>query len=169
MYCYTTFQDGFNSINNIQPVVEFHQGLPDLDQFSINQNTLLILDDLMREVGSDPTTYKMFCIDSHHKSISILFMTQNLFPRERYSRTVSLNCNYIILMNNPRDRNQVKHLARQVWPENSMYMLDAYQDAVENIQYGYLLLDLTQTVNANHRLSTNILKNEKRIFYVPTK
>ncbi len=169
LYCYSTYLESFSTLQSIEPRVEFHEGLPIIDNILGNENTLIILDDLMREVGSDASTYKMFCIDSHHKSISILFMTQNLFPREKYSRTISLNCNYIILMNNPRDRNQVKYLARQVWPENSLYLLEAYHDAVENTKYGYLLLDLTQTIHPNHRLVTNILKGENRVYYVPTK
>lgn len=57
----------------------------------------------MKENGSDSSIYDLFCIDSHHRSISVFLMTQNLFPKEKNARAISLNCDYIILMNNPRD------------------------------------------------------------------
>ena len=169
VYCYTRYQNVFDNLKETVPDIIFNEGLPDTSLFSSDENNLLILDDLMHEVGSDVTAYNMFCIDSHHKSISIFFMTQNLFPKEKYSRTISLNCNYIILMNNHRDKIQIRHLARQVYPENSLFMIEVYNDAVEKIRFGYLVIDLCQTTDIKHRLQTGILSNETRIVYIPNK
>jgi len=56
-------------------------------------------------------------------------------------RTISLNVQYIALFKDPRDSGQFVHLAKQLYPHNSRYALDAYIDATKE-PYGYLLLDL---------------------------
>ena len=47
VYCYGEYQQSFDTIRN---PVEFHEGLPDVNQFDGRLRTLLILDDLMNEV-----------------------------------------------------------------------------------------------------------------------
>ena len=82
--------------------------------------------------------------DSHQKNISVYFLTQNLFPKEKNARTISLNCNYIITTCNPRDRAQLFHLARQMYPDKMQYLLECFKDSMGK-PYGYTVLDLTQT------------------------
>ena len=125
VYCYTRWQESFDELKKAIPTVEFLQGLPDIDLFDSNINNLLILDDLMKECGKDSSIYDIFTIDSHHKNISVYFLTQNLFPKEKNARTISLNCNYIIVLNNPRDRAQIFHLARQMYPDNVNFLSNA--------------------------------------------
>ena len=166
IYCYTRFQDSYKyALANVFPRVEFKQGLPDMEDFDSSKNNLLIVDDLMAEACNDHTIFDIFTIDSHHKNIRVFFLTQNIFPRDKNARSISLNTNYIIIMNNPRDKHQVSHLGRQMFPENSKYFLEAFKDAVENVHYGHLLVDLTQTTDNKHRLQSNITKIN-RIFYV---
>ncbi len=96
-------------------------------------------------------------------------MTQNLFPKSKNSRTISLNCDYIVLMNNPRDRAQIGFLSRQIFPKNSKYLIEAYEDSTETKQFGYLFIDLSQTTKSNHRLQTSIFPTDNRVFYLPSK
>ena len=42
---------------------------------------ILILDDLMEESGSDKRVLDLFTKDSHHPGITVLYITQDLFPR----------------------------------------------------------------------------------------
>ena len=149
------------------PRIEFKQGLPDIEDFDQNKNNLLILDDLIKEGGKDNSIYDIFTIDSHHKNISVFFVTQNLFPKEKNSRTISLNCNYIIILNNPRDRAQIFHIAMRMFPECPQYLIECYTDAVESIDYGYIYLDFTQTKPKAMRVQTGICKDEQRIIYQP--
>ena len=39
---------------------------------------------------------------AHHKNLSVIFIVQNLFPKGKYARDVSLNAHYIISFKNPR-------------------------------------------------------------------
>lgn len=72
----------FETFSEIYPQVQFNQGLPDIDKLNPNKINLVILDDLMKECEEDPSIQKLFTIDSHHRNISVFFITQNIFPKE---------------------------------------------------------------------------------------
>lgn len=173
VYCYSRWQDVFNELKSVVPTIEFKQGLPDIQQFNSRINNLLILDDLMSECGKEQSIKEIFTIDSNHQNLSVYFLTQNLFNNEKNNRTISLNCNYMIILNNPRDKLQLSYLARQMFPENAKYLIECFDDAVENKHYGYLLLDFTQTTNKDHRVQTDLCFDNsniiKRVIYVPKK
>ena len=114
-YCYGEFQPAFNSY----PWVHFHEGLPELSDrvFDGLESTLIILDDLMSETNQ--LVANIFTKISHHRNISILHLTQNLFDKNRYARTISLNAHYLVLFKNPRDASQFATLAIQMYRNTS--------------------------------------------------
>ena len=79
----------------------------------------------------------LFTKGSHHKNISVMFITQNIFHKSTHSRDISLNASYIVLFKNPRDRAQIQHLVRQIYPEDSKFLQEAYQDATAK-GHGYI-------------------------------
>ncbi len=163
MYCYAESQEIFNTVPNI----ELHRGIPDSDMFDPNKNNMLILDDLMEKSENNPDVQKLFTVDAHHKNISIFLISQNLFSKGKCARTISLNCNYLIIFNNPRDRQQIQCLARQMYPRTANFLIEAFDDATETQNFGYLFLDLTQKTKQKNRIQTCILPNETRIIYQP--
>ena len=167
VYCYTRWQNAYNYLKTLIPSIHFQEGLPDIENFNQHVNNMIILDDLMTSVEKDKDILNLFTVDSHQKNISVFFLTQNLFSQGKFSRTISLNCHYIILLNNPRDRAQVHFLARQMYPKNSNFLIEAYNDSTENKNYGYLFIDLTQSTDNKLRIQTGITLKEKRIIYVP--
>jgi hypothetical protein len=162
LFCYAQPQDAFNTV----PGIELHHGIPDVEtEFDPNQNNLLILDDLMDQADCNPDIQKLFTVDSHHKNISIFFITQNIYSKGKCMRTISLNTNYMLIFNNPRDRQQIRTLSRQMFPSNAKFLSECYDDATETQHFGYLFLDLTQKTKQAHRVQTNILPRETRIIY----
>lgn len=162
IYCYGDYQDTFSHYPNIY----FHEGLPDLNEFVGNTDSiLLVLDDLMSETNQE--TSNLFTKYSHHRNISVVFLTQNLFYKNPHARTMSLNTHYIVLFKNFRDATQISTLARQMYPKNSRYMIDAYNDAVKP-NYAYLLVDLKPNTDDRVRLRSNIFPDEApHIAYLP--
>ena len=75
---------------------------------------------------------------SYHRNISILHLTQTLFDKNKYARTISLNAHYLVLFKNPRDASQFATLARQMYPSSWKFAIEAYKDAT-SVPYGYLL------------------------------
>jgi len=158
IYCYGEYQAIFNEY----PQVAFREGLPDINEFDGKQRTLLILDDLMSEAGNDISN--IFTKLSHHRNISVIFLTQNLFYKTQ--RTMSLNTQYLVLFKNPRDALQVATLSRQMHPTNHKFLIDAFKDATEK-PYGYLLIDLRADTLEKYRIRTNIFNGERSYVYLP--
>ena len=103
---------------------------------------LVIIDDLMRESSRS----WIFSSKAVIKNLSVIILiSQNLFHQGRSQRNISLNANYIVVFKNPRDRAQIRHLARQVYPDNPKFLEEAYYD-VTTKPHGYLLLDLKQSI-----------------------
>lgn len=160
VYCYKQFQKAFEKIDYI----EFHEGLVDIDEFDPAINNIVIIDDLMMQSEQDKTVLNLFTVDSHHQNISVFFLSQNLFSQGKYMRTISLNCHYIILMNNPRDRSQINYLAKQVFPTHTKFLVESYIDATST-KFGYLFLDFRQETDNELRVQTGIIPNQTRIIY----
>ena len=156
----------FNELIKIVPKIKLVEGFPD-DLYMVNghTNSLVILDDLMCQCSSDQRVSDLFTRGSHHRGLTVMYLTQNLFPPGKLSRTISLNSHYMIVFKNPRDSREISTLARQMYPHNTNFLLQSFQDATKK-PYGYLLLDLHQLTPENMRLRTNILPGEKQIVYV---
>lgn len=148
--------------------VEFREGLPQLKDFDdTNKKKLIIMDDLMRESSSSGAVVDIFTRGSHHKNLSVLFLTQNLFFKGL--RDISLNSSYLVIFKNPRDRSQISYLARQVYPEDPGFIQSAYFDATSEA-YGYLLLDLKQDTPEKLRVRTCIFPSDPfHYVYIPKK
>ena len=163
LWVYAEDQPLYHGMKN----VEFVQGIPDDlgTRFEKRQNNLVILDDLMTQCHSDERLTRLFSVGSHHRNLSVIFIIHNLFHYGKEMRTVSLNSHYIILFKNPRDRLQISTLARQMYPGQSQFLIEAFQNATQEA-YGYLLIDLKPTTNELHRIRTGILPNDTPIVYV---
>lgn len=165
IYCYSTWQPFYDQLKMISNNIEFYEGIYNIDEINSNQNNLIVLDDLLKECQDNQTIQNLFTVDSHHKNISVFLLSQNLFPQGKCTRTISLNSHYMIIFNNPRDKSQINVLARQMFPYNVNFFLEAYLDAIENKSHGYLFLDLKQSTIEKNRVQTGILPTDLRIIY----
>ena len=69
-------------------------------------------------------------------------------------------------LKSPRDSSQFVHLARQIFPHNSRYAVEAYKLATEN-PFSYLLLDLRNEQDELLRPRSNVFPGEAHTVYVP--
>lgn len=144
--------------DNIQIPVEYIIGLPDIDTITPQKNTVVVLDDLMHEAANVKIS-ELFTRGSHHRNLSVILITQNLFHKGSHTRDISLNAKYIVVFNNPRDKLQFQYLARQIYPENSKDLLNIFRDITEE-PHSYLLIDLTQRTENFLRFRTDIFKRD---------
>ena len=164
LYCYGVYQPTFDEMKKTVPHIKFVQGLPDDDLVEKNRtgHTIIVLDDLMDQVLGNSEMEKLFTQGCHHRGLSIIFLTQNLFAQGKNSRTISLNTTYLILFRNLRDVNQVKYLARQIG--GSEDFMKAYHDSLSK-DYGYLIVDMSPSTPKELRLRTDVFVNERPIVY----
>lgn len=120
---------------------------------------LVCVDDLMTELGSDPQLTSLFTKKSHHLGFSVFFIVQNLFPPGKQMRNLSLNCHYVFIFKNPRDKSQINHFARQVLPGNAAAFYEIYEDATSEA-HSYLLYDCTPATPDNLRFRAKITSAE---------
>ena len=124
--------------------VSFHEGVPQNLGNDHGKPCLIILDDLLNEVHSKDVC-DLFTKNSHHRNISVILITQNLFHQGSFCRNISLNAKYSIALKNVRDKSQFQYLARQVHPEDSDSLYKAYLDATETARLSYIRFRTTQT------------------------
>jgi hypothetical protein len=164
LWCYTEYQPNYHSLVLENPRVQLIQGLPDLKELRKLSSVprLLVLDDLMLETAKDNSMSSLFTRGIHHWNISVVFIVQNVFLSGL--RTARINAHYMVLFKNPSDKLQISTLARQLYPKNTNFFLDAFQDATSE-PYTYLFTDLTQNCPEPLRLRTNIFPGELTMVY----
>ena len=164
IYCYGEYQ---KKIDELPPNVELMEGFHDNLNNMVrgHDHSLVVLDDLMLQCSNDQRVADLFMRGSHHRGISVLYLTQNLFPPGELSRTISLNSHYFVIFRNHRDSLGISTLAKQMFPGRTDYLMESFRDATSR-PYGYLVIDCHQQTPENVRLRTNILLGERQFAYV---
>ena len=161
LYCYKRMQDKLFVLEKDVPGLVLHEGLPSsdtLDEFSSSNKgeLLVILDDLIFLAVNSATVADLFT-SGRHSNISIIFITQNIFEKGLYSRTITLNAMYIVLFNNIRDRTQISRFASQVYQQPRLKDFMRIYDTAMLRQFNYLLMDFHPYSDNTFRLRNNLL------------
>ncbi|RLU20353.1 hypothetical protein DMN91_006961 [Ooceraea biroi] len=135
-------------------IIEFREGLPRAEDYSSDPLTpkLVIIDDLIRESSSSDAIVDLFTKGSHHhKNLSVILISHNLFHQGRGQHDISFNANYIVVFKNPRDCAQIRHLARQVFPDDPKFLEEACYDATSRLRINSLkILQALQHLRVGH-------------------
>lgn len=171
VYAYGVYQKVLASLEREVDNLTLYDGLPSRELIESigseepDKHCLLILDDLLDEIGKSSEMCSLFTREVHHRRISVVMISQNIFHKSRYYRTINLNSSYLILMKTCRDLQQIHHLSRQMFPSTPKRLLEAYEDATRS-QHGYLVVNnLTGSGDEDIRLSTRILPRDDLILY----
>jgi hypothetical protein len=99
----------------------------------------------------DPNVMSIFTEGSHHRNVSVLFLSQNIFHQGKHSRTMSLNVQYMVLFKNARDKAQVQTLARQMFPTDWRSFLQHFEEETSK-EYGHVIIDLHPSTPDDQRI-----------------
>jgi Cdc6-like AAA superfamily ATPase len=171
LYAYGVHQKKFDELEAEVANMTTHHGLPtrelidELKSADDSGHSLLVLDDLMDEICKSSEMCSLFTRDEHHSRISVIMLSQNIYHQSRYSRTISLNTSYLILLKTCRDLQQIHFLSRQMFPGTPKRLVEAYEDATYQPR-GYLVVNnLTSSGDEDVRLSTSILPGDTLVLY----
>ena len=113
IYCYSEFKPSLEWGDITTYSKGYSEDLISREKLG-NHRTLLVIDDLSDEVEADEMT-RLFCKLSHHRSISVLFLVQNLFYKGLGSmRTVSMNALYTIIFKSACDSQVIFYIGGPV-------------------------------------------------------
>ena len=107
----------------------------------VQENVLVVFDDCM---NSPNVKYIMdlFTIRGRHNNIAMIFVTQKMFTGTDSISKISQNVDYIVIMKNKRNAQQVQILANQINPAGKHDLLAIYKEATKD-KHSYLFIDLT--------------------------
>ena len=163
LYFYGTWQPLFEEME--KSGVEFIEGLPPQDiENQSGKPMVVILDDLLEEATKSDVVERLFTKGSHHKNMTVIYLTQNLFRQGKNARNITLNAHYLVLFKNPRDVGQVGNVGKQLGC--SSFLKKAFEDATAE-KYGYLVIDLSPHTEAQYRYRTHVFPSEDTLIYRP--
>ncbi|CAC5394247.1 unnamed protein product [Mytilus coruscus] len=158
VWLYKRLQPLYEEIQRtVLPRVEFIHGIPfDLERddfFDPNIRNMILLDDLMSTSAKDSRINYLFT-ESHHRNLSVVVLNQNLYFGK--DPTQRRNCHYLVLFNNPIDRQPIMPLGRHMYPSRADFFIRKFEEATRT-PFGYLLVDLKARIPEASRLRTEVL------------
>lgn len=153
-WCYSFSQPWFLE----EPDIEFVQGLPE----TYENTDLVVLDDLQSKLNEKVA--ELFMVVCHHRNVNVILLLQNLYPRCKAMRDISLNAQYIILFKNARDMSQINCFSRQLYPRNSRFVIDAYIKATAG-PYKYLVVDIHPRTEEDFRLRDTLFPDDSGVYW----
>jgi hypothetical protein len=171
VYCYTILEEELVNMTEDDSNIILNEGLPNkqmIDDWSTEGPWILVLDDMMGQAVESKDVNYLFTIGCHHKRVTVIVMSHNLYTQGKQSRTISLNSNYFIIFQNRRDLGQVQTFGRQVYPGKVKFFVAAFEKCVSRA-YGYMTVDLDPMSSAleQYRLRTQIFPNQDMIVFTP--
>ena len=137
-YMYNIEQDFMYKWNETEEQkINFIQGLK-VEQMNTSEPSLLVIDDLLLSTNKD--VVEMFILGSHHKQISLFYLSQNLFPDCSLFRTMSNNAHYFVIFNNKRNSTQIHRLAHQVFIGKDVLRIKNAYKRIQQQHWGFMVL-----------------------------
>lgn len=156
----TRYEDSVPGID-IEYVEDFDKDL--INSLDRKKHTLIVLDDLMEELGSNKDASKLFTRGVHHKNLSVIFIVQNIFFQASQMRNISLNNHYFIFMKTDRDVAQIYTLGRQILPHTPKSVIEMYDDATDT-SFGHLLINVHPRTKKSLKFRSNIFEEYSSVY-----
>jgi hypothetical protein len=154
--CYSCDQPFYDEFKQLDFPIILHKGVPKHDP---KPGSLILFDDLQSEADK---IVPYFIKLAHHCSVSVIYLTQNIFLKQ--NRDITLNSNYIIMFGSWRDKKQISTLASQIEPNNSKWIVKSYKNATKHA-FTYILFDFTPTTIEEYRIRDSVIPTVTH-FYV---
>ncbi len=119
IWCYGQWQSTYDRMKADIPQLEFVKGIPSNIEYTSfvdsNRCNLIVFDDLMSNTKCDQRVADLFTKGAHHRNLSVVCLNQNLFPQGKACRDIALNTQYLVLFNNPIDRQQISNISTRIF------------------------------------------------------
>ena len=124
--------------------------------FDTSVRNLVIIDDLMNDACATKSVSELFTEGSHHRNLSVINLTQDLFPRGKQSTTQRRNTQYLVLFKSPMGQDQIQTIAKFMFPGSVKEFMRIYHQATSR-PFGHLVVDTIEALQ--NRLKTDIFSS----------
>ena len=167
-YLYSEYQDIFDKYKDR---VSFTSDVSILD-IEPDENTLLIIDDLMDELSNSNQIRDLFTKKIHHRNISVILILQNIFVQGKVYVTIRNNTCYYIIFDHGANYHSLEIFAQRFQGKHkNKYFEKSYEDCMKT-PYSPLLIDnhpksdiRKPPLNIMFRAKTNFVTDQ--ILYLP--
>jgi hypothetical protein len=173
IYCYNTYSSKFDELQSkLGDTIVFKQGLPELDDIHKLSNNaehkILVIDDLAESACQSYAISQLFTVFVHHYNISVLFLTQNMHMKGKYTRTINLNAQVVVILASQKDNTCLLNIGRGKFPKNmyGSYFFDTFK-SISAERYGYLVIDMHPKSNSLYQLRTKIFPADEELYSGP--
>lgn len=144
-------------------------GLPEdgFEEYITGETNLFIFDDMMTEISSDKSLTRLVTRASHHRNISVIFLTQDHFYNGTERKTLTRSAHYLVLFRNPLDLSSTYAIANKIAPKNVKSFLRLFHAATSKPN-GYLFIDGRQSTPNEAKFRTDIFGPYQRNFVITT-
>ena len=152
--------DWHTRLENVR--VSYYEGLPSADFFdNIEKNSLVVVDDMYEEAINSPEISRAFRVDSRHKKFGIILITQSIYEKGRFSKSIRNNCEIFVLFRNFGDALTNSRLCSQL--DLKARFKRCSRDA-DVSKYGYTVINNSPYVqNERMRVSCNIFGEIRKL------
>jgi len=151
----------YNALSEGLPDIEFHEirsekvkgkgtvliGLPELDKFKKEQNTLIVFDDLVGEKNQEGI--EQFYLRARKKNISCLYLSQSYFKMPKFVR-LQLHMLFLLKLSSDKDLNLV--LNEYAIGINKEELLAIYKYATRE-KFHFLTIHISAPLEKRYRLN----------------
>lgn len=167
---YLEEQPLYEEIKQDHPHVHFIKGYTDEVEHILSDPKrpgLLFVDDQMESMTNSSQFLEMFLRKSHHLNVNCVLVVHNMFFGSKHMRSISLSATGLMIFKNPRDLSSISHLARQLMPTNSHFLVAAYKLAVSK-PYIPFFVDLAPRTQDTLRFRSGVNTSEQIVLYTPS-
>ena len=143
IYCWNKWQPKYEDMRQLVThwVKDDESMISKIKSIARGQPVLIIFDDAINS-KSLPEIANLFMIDGRHSNMSMMFLTQRMFDKDKSFMQISRNSDYFVVFKNPRDASEIGRLAQQLTP-GKRSLIGIYEEATKD-PWSYLFIDLTQ-------------------------
>ena len=145
--------------------VEYKAGLIDQEYVkTCSANTLIIIDDLQKEVAMSVDIHKLMSVSARKKNISVIIITQNIYDSGKYFRDIRLNATAFALFKFHAGTDVNKRLVRELGLSDTLP--EKLMRTIYNLRYSYILINIHQNRQYDFGAITgNIFSESPNVYY----
>ncbi len=128
-------------------------------------SSIVVLDDALVNLDSD--LLSLFLVDARHLKITVIFLSQSIYPNQEVYRQIRRSSNYVVLFKDPQGMKQIANFIMQSATCNgrSQVIWKIIAKAYEK-PHSYLMIDFSQDSDENIKYRTDIFNSAIKVFCV---